>query len=214
MTTDIIEFIRQQQAQTEFVENMLPPVHMPDMLLIGCIDARLNPKTDIGIPNGSTLIHRNIAALVRSKPAPSDDEGSSVAASLEFAINVMHVKHIVVMGHTDCGGIRACLEDNHTHDTQNIRRYLMPLAAARAEVVAQGGNIAAQARAMEEAAVRQSVANLMGYDVVIQALKDGKVDIHGWVINTGNKRIREMDMATGTFSPMSSAGKPRNSASA
>ncbi len=199
---DTIEHIRQQQKGLTSPETLTPPRHEPDTLLIGCIDARLKPNLDIGIPEGKALIHRNVAALVRGAPDPSDDAGSSVWASVEFAINVMHVKHIVVMGHTDCGGIRACLEGNHTHDTQGIRKYLKPLEGAREDVVARGGDTVAQARAMEQAAVRQSINNLLSYEVVSKAVADGKVDLHGWVINTGTKRISELDLRTGRFSPM------------
>ena len=199
--TDIIDIIRAQQAGIP-AGHVPPPNHEPEMLLIGCIDARLNIKSDIGIPDGKALIHRNIAALVRGKPSPDDKEGSSVAASVQFAINIMRVKHIVVMGHTDCGGIRACLDGNHTHDTDHIRHYLAGLDPTREAVIAQGGNTQAQARAMEEAAVRQSVANLHTYDVVEQALADGRVDLHGWVIDTGTRRICEMDLQTGRFQPM------------
>jgi len=201
MKDDIIDMIRAQQSQLP-AEDLPPPKHTPDMLLIGCVDARLNPKTDIGIANGRAIIHRNIAALVRSKPAPDDIAGTSVAASLEFAINVMCVKHIVVMGHTDCGGIRACLEDNHTHDTQELRKYLTPLQKVRQAVIARGGDMNEQARAMEQAAVRQSVCNLLEYEVVQEALAAGRVDIHGWVINTGTKRIKEMNLETGEFTLM------------
>jgi carbonic anhydrase len=204
MNIDIIDLIRAQQIGLS-KEEVRPPEHKPQMLLIGCVDARLNPKIDMGIPDGTALIHRNIAALVRSKPAPDDIAGTSVAASLEFAINVMEVKHIVVMGHTDCGGILACLEDNHTHDTQSIRKYLTPLQSVRDDVVVHGGDMKAQARAMEQAAVRQSVHNLLEYEVVQDALKDGRMDIHGWVINTATKRIMEMDLKTGQFSWMDEA---------
>jgi len=197
MRNEIIENIRAHQD--ELPTEGLAPLHKPQMLLIGCVDARLNPKTDIGIPDGAAIIHRNIAALVREM----DEQGSSVAASLEFAINVMRVQHIVVMGHTDCGGIRACLEDNHTHDTAHIRKYLLPLSEVRDDVLAHGGDIQAQARAMEMAAVKQSVANLMTYEVVQKSFDQGRVDIHGWVINTGTKRILELDLRTGDFWPMS-----------
>jgi len=199
--TDIIDIIRAQQSGIP-AGHIPPPTHEPEMLLIGCIDARLNIKSDIGIPDGKALIHRNIAALVRSKPAADDKEGSSVAASVEFAINVMHVKHIVVMGHTDCGGIRACLDGTHIHDTDHIRQYLSPLDSAREAIIAKGGNTQAQARAMEEAAVRHSVANLQTYDVVNEAVKDGRIRLHGWVIDTGTRRISAMDLATGQFQPM------------
>jgi carbonic anhydrase len=202
MNVDVLDIIRARQASQPVPEGAILPEHKPEMLLIGCVDARLDVREDVGIPQGRALIHRNIAALVRSNPDPADNEGSSVAASLEFAINVMKVKHIVVMGHTDCGGIRACLIGDHDESTENIRKYLTPLEATREDVIAHGGNIEAQARAMEEAAVRQSVKNLMSYPVVTKALKEGRIDVHGWVINTACKQISEMDLDSGKFRPM------------
>jgi carbonic anhydrase len=167
------------------------------MLFIGCIDARLNIANDIGIPYGAALIYRNIAALVAGTHGDDDPTHVGEAAALEFAVNVMGVKDIVVMGHTDCGGISACLHGapGMTH----VMQYLAPLADVRTEVTAQGGDMMALARRMEQAAVRQSVANLATYRPVTEAVAAGRLSLHGWVINTATKRIFEMDHASGVF---------------
>jgi carbonic anhydrase len=167
------------------------------MLFIGCIDARLNISNDIGIPYGKALIYRNIAALVSGTRGEDDPEHVGEAAALEFAVNVMGVKDIVVMGHTDCGGINACLHG--APGMHHVMQYLAPLQDARSEVTAQGGDMTALARKMEQAAVRQSVANLMTYDAVARAVAAGQLVLHGWVINTATKRISEMDRETGAF---------------
>jgi carbonic anhydrase len=198
MDSEPIRRIRALQNQITLPDDTPPPEHRPVMLLMGCIDARLNIK-DIGLKDGEALIHRNIAALVAGTKGEHDPEHVSEAAVLEFAIDVMKVKEIVVMGHTDCGGINACL---HGTAKEHIRQYLSPLNESRDEVKQRGGDITKQARAMEEAAVRQSVTNLMSYDVVKRAVSEGRLKLHGWVINTGTGRISEMDMATGRFSPM------------
>lgn len=181
-----------------------PPAHNPDVLLIGCIDARLNPKDDIGIPDGKALIHRNIAALV-----PANDENNSttqrlsVAATLEFAIKKMHIKKIVVMGHTHCGGIMACVAEDHKDD-DHIREYLKPLEAVRLEAVDKGETLEQQARDMEKAAVLQSLENLKSYELVREALSANPptVALGGWIIDTHTKLIWELNQQTGSFSPM------------
>ncbi len=173
-----------------------PARHQPEILLIGCVDARLDIIGDLGIPKGKALIYRNIAALVHG----SNESGIShlnEEAALEFAVNVMSVKHIVVMGHTDCGGIQACLDGAQEHPA--IHQYLQSLDVVRDGVVAQGGDAAAQARAMEQAAVHQSIQNLKSYAVVQKALAASKLTLHGWVINTASGIISEMDHATGVF---------------
>jgi carbonic anhydrase len=199
MAKDIIDYIRKQQTELPLLRDAVPQPHEPEMLLIGCVDARLNIMSDIGIPSGKAIVFRDIAALVAGTHGDDDPEHLSEAAVLEFAINVMKVKHVVVMGHTDCGGIRSCLEDSDDKNIAHIKKYLAPLAEVREQVIAQGGDQQTQARAMEQAAVRQSVTNLRTYEVVQKAEKAGKIKLHGWVVNTATKLISEMTPETGEF---------------
>jgi carbonic anhydrase len=201
MPQDVIDLIRARQNLLLVPKSDEPPVHNPQILLIGCVDARISIHKDLGFPDGSALIFRNIAALVSGKNEGEESEHVSEAAVLEFAIEVMKVKHVVVMGHTDCGGIKACLTDALPQESP-IRAYLRPLTNVREAVVEQGGDLRAQASAMEQAAVRNSVTNLMTYPVVEKAVKDSRIDIHGWVINTGTKVIAEMDGKSGQFYSM------------
>lgn len=169
-----------------------PAQHKPEILLIGCVDARLDIIGDLGIPKGKALVYRNIAALVQGMgDDPNDLSHMSETAALEFAIDVMRVKDVVVMGHTDCGGIRACLEAS-VEDHKAIHRYLSQLDPVRQEILQQGGDITAQARAMEKAAVRRSLENLQSYYVVKDALAEGRITLHGWVIDTASGMITEI----------------------
>lgn len=202
MAQDVIDLIRARQNLMLVPKSDEPPVHKPQILLIGCVDARLSIHKDLGFPDGSALIFRNIAALVSGNTEGDESEHVSEAAVLQFAVDVMKVKHIVVMGHTDCGGIKACLAGGDNEQIRAILNYLQPLSEVREEVIAQGGDEKAQARAMEKAAVRNSVINLLTYPVVARAVKEGRIDIHGWVINTGTKVISEMDQDTGEFHSM------------
>lgn len=220
--TDLLENIRERQrrlASGEF-SSEAPPPHQPEMLYIGCIDARLDPIDDIGIPKGKALIFRNIAALVREAPGSSVSmaidgnetltsgeiaENVSVGSALEFFLNHVPapsggVKHIVVSGHTDCGGIRACLHDDCTHDTY-LPRYLRALADVR-DKIRRNKHFKSEdekLRALEEACVRRSISNLKSYAVVERALEAGTLQLHGWVIDTATQRIAEMDAQTGEF---------------
>jgi carbonic anhydrase len=199
--TDVIDLIRARQNLLIVPKSDEPPTHKPEILLIGCVDARLSIHKDLGFPDGSALIYRNIAALVSGNTEGDWHEHVSEAAALEFAVNVMKVKHIVVMGHTDCGGIKASLA-NTLGEKNPISQYLEPLHSVRDEVIAKGGDQKAQASAMEKAAVRNSVVNLVSYPSVADAMREGRIQIHGWVINTGTKVISEMDRETGEFHSM------------
>ena len=164
------------------------PNHEPEMLLMGCVDARIR-TTDLGIPDGKALIERNIAALI---PPKSDDKDSlATEAILEFAISGKRVKDIVVMGHTDCGGVKGCLcgtcgfhSDGTPFEMNAVEKYLEPLHPVRDKVRAEHETLEAQQAALEQATIRQSYANLMTYPVVQKAVEEGRLKVHGWLIHT------------------------------
>lgn len=223
---DIINDIRRKQRQTPAVGEGRPPQHRPEMLYIGCIDARLDPIDDIGIPKGKALIYRNIAALVRPEPGvPAEmvdgnsaletgqiPESIGIGAALEFFVkHIPHVdgkpKHIVVAGHTDCGGIRACLHKTGVQEDRYLPRYLAALTEVRRLVVEHAAQHPhmdedAQLLSLEQSAVRQSVANLMSYEVVRSAVEARTLFLHGWVIDTATQGISELDAQSSEFKAM------------
>lgn len=217
MTASIIDRIKAKQC-TQPVLDLNPPRHRPEMLYIGCIDARLDPVADIGIPQGKALIYRNVAALVRPAQGQGGGldgaaaiasgeipESVSIGAALEFFLEHIEVppsgvKHIVVSGHTDCGGIRACVRGVAG---DYLPRYLTALKDVRERVLADKALVTDDQKcdALEEAAVRQSIDNLKSYETVKKALAAGKVELHGWVINTATQQILGMD-EDGRFQPL------------
>jgi carbonic anhydrase len=186
---NIIEQILDLHKGLPTSDSIIVPEHEPEILLIGCIDARLDVFTDIGLPRGKALIVRNIAAVI----AGINDAGksrSTEAAAIEFAIIGQKIKHIIVMGHTHCGGIKACV---HGHNLPEVQRYLAPLESTLDMVRNQGGSLEEQARSMEEAAVSLSINNLQTYPIVQKALADGQISLHGWVIDIVTKRLKIMN---------------------
>jgi carbonic anhydrase len=222
---DIMGEIRLHQARTTMgPPKPILPKHEPEMLYIGCIDARLDPINDIGIEKGKALIFRNIGALVPKDQRKRGEKlnrdailGSEIPASagigatLEFFLNHLpdkpgKVKHIVVGGHTDCGGLQAC-----QHGVAGEYDYYLPLyldalkdmrAAVMKEAEAKAWDSEEILRALEEGSVRQSMTNLLTYPAVCKAIEDGRLEIHGWVINTASQRIKEMNPKTWEFEPM------------
>ncbi len=200
---DIVDYIRRRQEKLSIPDQPVTPPHEPEMLLIGCVDARLDIIDDIGIPKGKALVMRNIAALVAG--AHEESEARPIeAATLEFAVDVMKVKHIAVMGHTDCGGIRAQLEEI---DVPSIKRYLDPLETVHRQVQERGGDKTKQAREMEQAAVRLSLKNLRTYASVKEAERAGRLTLHGWVIDTATQQLHVLDEKSGTFALMAEKEK-------
>jgi carbonic anhydrase len=220
---DVMDGIRKKQKLIALRPPKPPELHRPKMLYIGCIDARLDPIDDIGIPKGDALIYRNIAALVtknsmgdamdESKISPSGEipQSVSVGAVLEFYLNhIPHEgsepRHIVIAGHTDCGGLKACRHGQAGEHDQHLPLYLENLKDVRAAVMEKarehGWDQDRILTELEEESVRMSVANLKEYPAVRKALENGTLVVHGWVLDTGSQRIREMDMQSKKFAPM------------
>lgn len=185
--TVIDDILSKRRADGAGSDAQTPP-HTPEMLLIGCVDARKDPTADLGIARGRALILRNIAALIRGTSVVAEQRETE-AAALEFAVKVMKVKHIAVMGHTDCGGIRAALTNIELKD---IRKYLSPLDELKQQFQASGKPLEEQATALEKEAVKMSVQNLLSYDYIRQAVDNGDLSLHGWVLNIASGNIEEI----------------------
>lgn len=214
---NIMDNIRRRQSRAVMPTRQTPPRHEPEMLYIGCVDARLDPVDDIGIEKGKALIFRNIGAIVLhddpKENAATDHlpQNASIGAVLEFYLNHLpapdgQVKHIVVSGHTDCGGIKACLDAPHTPGDHHLAHYLDTLQSVRArtlqEAAAKNWDEEQILHALEKESVRQSMANLRTYGCVQRALDEGRLELHGWIIDTATQHIHEMNLATLEFEPM------------
>ena len=134
---------------------------------------------------------------------------SSVAAALEYAVTIIQVHHILVFGHARCGGIAAALAgsfDNpvagrHVHDWME---FIAPARDAVKAAAALSPDVDAQ-RALEQAAVRQSIANLGSYPFVAEAEARGALKIHGAIFDIAEGALRVLDKATGQFLPVAVA---------
>jgi len=211
-----------------------PLPHRPRVLYIGCSDARLDPVTDIGIPQGEALIYRNIGGRV---PAPPDlstldmdaaartgqiPEAVSMGATLEFFLNHVEdpengegrppqTKHIIVSAHTYCGGVATANRNGAKPKDQYLPYYLAAMLAPIREFVGGlTGSHEEKDRATEEESVRASMKHLRMYEVVREAENavPPRVVLHGWVLGTDERRdIRELDEVTNTFHPLVERGQ-------
>ncbi len=172
-----------------------PMPHRPEMLLIGCVDARKDPIDDLGIPKGKSLILRNVAALVH----PESEGRLTEAAALAFAVREMKVPHVAVMGHTDCGGIRAAIEGISSY---SLRDYLEPINIIRDRIMREVGDLAEQRHLLEREAVKYSVRALRTYAYIREAEAAGELTLHGWVLDIADGSLHVWDEASDTFSPM------------
>ena len=171
----------------------------PETLVIGCCDSRVSPEVIFDAGPGELFVVRNVANLV--PPYTPDGAARAVSAALEFAVQVLKVKHIVVLGHAQCGGIRALAEDSEPlSDGDFIGKWMELLAPAVAELGPRDGLSKAQFIAkLERAAVKRSLENLMTFPCVQILVERGRLALHGAFFGVAQGSLSVRDPATGEF---------------
>jgi carbonic anhydrase len=177
----------------------------PQVMIIACADSRVDPSQIFDMAPGEAFVVRNIAALV--PPFETTPGLHGVSAALEFAVQVLQVKEIVVMGHAMCGGCKAALtQDLHGAERGEggfIADWIGLLDAAREPIAAELGTTGhAAERAMEHAGVRVSLANLRTFPCIRRNEREGKLKLRGAFFAISDGVLHVMDEATGEFAPV------------
>lgn len=172
----------------------------PATMIIACCDSRAAPETIFNAGPGELFVLRNVANLVPTFQPDAGQHGTS--AAIEFAVNVVGVKNIVVMGHGRCGGIRAALGDGEPIAQGDfIGKWMSMLGPVTAEVAKYSILTENERHTMlERLSIRNSIRNLRTFPYV-QALEDeGKLEVHGAWFDISTGELWVMDTATGDFS--------------
>ncbi|MBU6459027.1 MAG: carbonic anhydrase [Bradyrhizobium sp.] len=151
----------------------------PEVMVIGCCDSRVSPEAIFDAGPGELFVMRNIANLVPIYQPDANAHG--VSAALEFAVNVLRVKHIVVLGHAQCGGIRAFIDKAAPLSPGDFIGRWMAMFAKPGEKVEQRERETMQEFTVriEKAAVLRSLENLMTFPFVRTAVERGEMILHG-----------------------------------
>ncbi len=173
----------------------------PEIMVISCCDSRVDPETIFSAMPGELFVVRNVANLV--PPFETGGKFHGVSAALEFAVLNLRVKHIVVMGHSRCGGVRACLEHDAARQTeaQFIRNWMSMLDDARARIVKElaGQPVGDQLAALEREGLKTSLANLRTFPCIQSLEGRGKLALHGAHFDIGTGTLSVLNQGTGEF---------------
>lgn len=158
----------------------------PQILWIGCADSRCPETTILGLQPGDLFVHRNIANIL----TPTDLNSLSV---IQYAVEYLRVKHIIVCGHTSCGGIAAALGNKKLG---LIDTWLMPLRKLRRDNLDLLGSLddKEQSLKMVELNVRSSVNVLEENPVVLDAMTERGLRVHGLIYDVGTGELKELDI--------------------
>ncbi|WP_025032892.1 carbonic anhydrase [Bradyrhizobium sp. DOA9] len=171
----------------------------PETMVIGCCDSRVSPEVIFDAGPGELFVVRNIANLV---PTYQPDEGAhGVSAALEFAVTVLKVKHIVVLGHAQCGGIRAFIDKIEPLTPGDFIGRWMQMFIKPGEVVEQREHetMAQFVERIEKAAVFRSLENLMTFPFVRKAVESGQTQTHGAYFGVAEGSLFVLDKAAKEF---------------
>jgi len=178
----------------------------PKILIIGCADARVDPGILTQTRPGDIFTVRNIAAMVPPAQIPPDQAQHGTSAAIEFAVRGLEVEHVVILGHALCGGIAALVDgaasayadydyvSTWTAVARNVRDVAVNDLAGRSreEIV----------RAVEQASVVNSVANLMGFPWLAERVRAGKLVVHAWWFNLTEGQLYAFNPDTAVFDPV------------
>lgn len=185
------------EGSREFLDRLASQHQSPDALFIGCADSRVVPELLTSAAPGELFVVRNIANLV--PPAARSD--SCVGAALEYAVQALGIRHIVVCGHYGCGGVKAMIRGVDKAKMPELDAWLKDAAilnaAARRE---EDGDFEAQWQRAVEENVLDQLANLPSYPSVKALLDRGELTLHGWVYDLRGGLV-VYDPARDKFSP-------------
>lgn len=160
----------------------------PHTLFIGCCDSRVVPSMITRTAPGELFIIRNIANIV--PPYKETEEFVSTIAAIEYALNKINVKNIVICGHSNCGGCEALyLDEEKTKDVPNVRKWLELASEVKERVskIAPAGDLQAREWLTEQLNVVLQLEHLLTYPNVKERVKAGNLNLLGWhyIIQTG-----------------------------
>jgi len=170
----------------------------PEAMMIACSDSRIDPSLKFGADPGDLFMVRNVAALV--PPYMPDSEFHGTSAAVEFAVKVLEVKNIIVMGHARCGGIQALVNHEGRAATDFVAGWMRIAEPALARTY----NIAKpedRQRVCEHEAVKESLNNLMTFPWVKAKIDGGDLTLHGWYFDLESGTLHVLDKTTCAFAP-------------
>jgi carbonic anhydrase len=180
--------------------HLLAETQAPEWLVITCSDSRIVPDMVLGTGPGDLFITRNAGNVV---PMTANDV-DGVTATIEYAVEVLKVKHAILWGHSDCGALKAALDPRSLENMPKARRWLSHVEAAfshRQPLNPADGQHAELASLIRGNVVAQ-LHNLRAQPSVARAMAEGRIKVHGWYYDILTGRIEEYDEGMGRFAPL------------
>ncbi|MFO7771150.1 MAG: carbonic anhydrase [Roseovarius gahaiensis] len=177
----------------------------PRAMVISCCDSRVHVTSIFGADQGEFFIHRNIANLVPAYEPDGNQHGTS--AAVEYAVTALKVAHVIVMGHSNCGGVQGCLEmctgkAPALEEKSSFVGRWMDILRPGYERVKDIADEDKRRHALEKQAVIVSLENLMTFPFVAESVKNDTLTLHGLWHEIGEGGVEQYSPASGDFVPI------------
>lgn len=171
----------------------------PQIMVIGCCDSRVSPEVIFDARPGELFVVRNVANIV--PPFAPDGRAHGVSAALEFGVGALKVKHIVVLGHAQCGGVKAFAEDAEPLSPGDFIGNWMKLMAPAAERLGPRGTLSHEdyLTRLEQANIVNGLENLMTFPRLRKLIEREQVVVHGAYFGVATGHLSVRDPVTGQF---------------
>jgi len=177
--------------------NRLSKGQQPPILWIGCSDSRVPANEIIGAPPGEVFVHRNIANMV----IHSD---MSMLSVLDFAVNVLKVKHVIVCGHFGCGGVKAAMSNKQIGLIDNWIRHIKDVYRLHEDELNSISDENERFNRFVEVNVKEQVLDVAKTSIIQNAWSNGQeIHLHGWVYDINDGIIKDLDVTLKNNSSLS-----------
>jgi len=187
------------QSEQDRYRELAETGQRPEIMVIGCCDSRVSPEVIFDAKPGELFVVRNVANLV--PPFETGGTYHGVSAALEFGVGALKVKHIVILGHAHCGGVKAFVEDAEPLSPGDfIGRWMTLMAPALERVGARGSRSTAEyLESLEKASIVNTLDNLLTFPRLRKLIERGTVNLHGAYFGVAEGELSVLDKATGEF---------------
>ena len=169
--------------------NKLASGQKPPLLWIGCADSRVPAKEITGTQAGEVFVHRNIANMVIHTDM-------SMLSVLDYAVNVLKVKHVIVCGHYGCGGVMAAMQNEQYGLIDNWIRHIRDVYRNNESKIECHQDPTAKTNALVEINVKEQVYNLSSTSIIQNAWHNNQeIAIHGWVYDIRNGLVQDLEVS-------------------
>jgi carbonic anhydrase len=202
--TGFKHFQRSYFGENRELFDRLKQHQQPRTLIISCCDSRVDPAILTDSEPGELFVVRNVANLV--PPCESGGGLHGISAALEFGVCSLEVAHIIVLGHSQCGGIRALMEDNYGSGEDGFVAQWMNIASSARDKIRQElphKSFELQTRACEQAAILLSLENLLTFPWITQRVDNGTLFLHGWYFDLAQGELLGYDAEKKSMVPLS-----------